>query len=78
MLDPKLQRKLEKKLKELQEAQAQAFEADIKRLSLDKSGDAKWERYKKRTLKRLSKYYDWEYRASRRTYRNLLLNKKSF
>lgn len=78
MLDPKLQKQLDKKLRELKKAQDLAKMDDIKRLNLDKDGDAKWERYKKKMLKRLDRYYNWEFRASRRTYRNLLLNKKSF
>ncbi len=55
-------RRLDKKLLELKKAQVVAKADDIKRLDIEKEGDAKWERYKKKALKRLDNYYAVELR----------------
>jgi len=65
---------LAKKMAELKNAQGMWYLEQIKRLKLDKSGDANWTKYVTKSRAKLRKYMKWEERLSYAQYKRDILN----
>ncbi len=77
MLTPEEQKKVDKKLSELLDAQEVEKKEMIQKRHLDKPGDANWTKYVKKQLALMDAHFVKEYKATRVMYTRELINRRN-